>query len=123
MLLDFIINLADYFHSIVMPKSQQKPATQPGPTKPALSSAAKAAQCERVMEYKNAKASTIASSVKGKGVRYYDDDDVDNNENNDDDKGEDGEEGEGGSGDEGMEEVEEMESKCKSLTSSASIGL
>ncbi|KDN43373.1 hypothetical protein RSAG8_06157, partial [Rhizoctonia solani AG-8 WAC10335] len=50
--------------SEVMPKSSKpKPATQPKPSKPVLSSTAKAAQHKHVMEYKNAKASTIALSV------------------------------------------------------------
>ncbi|CAE6454715.1 unnamed protein product [Rhizoctonia solani] len=91
-----------------MPKSsKQKSATQPKPSKPALSSGAKAAQCERVTEYKNAKALTVASSVKGKVVRYYDDDDRTGNDGDNDDD----EEGGGGSDDEGMEEGEELEPK------------
>ncbi|KDN35536.1 hypothetical protein RSAG8_11493, partial [Rhizoctonia solani AG-8 WAC10335] len=98
-----------------MPKSsKQKPATQPKSSKPALSSAAKAAQRERVTEYENAKASTVALSVKGKGVRYYDDDDDGNNSNEDDqddDKGEGSEEGEDDGGDEEMDEDEEPESR------------
>ncbi|KDN43375.1 hypothetical protein RSAG8_06159, partial [Rhizoctonia solani AG-8 WAC10335] len=115
MSLDFAMDSAAYLRFIVMPKSSKpKPATQPKPSKPVLSSTAKAAQRERVTEYKNAKASTIASSVKGKGVRYYDDDDGngnggddDNGNVNDSEDGEDDEEGEGGSDGKKMEDGEE----------------
>ncbi|CAE6450401.1 unnamed protein product [Rhizoctonia solani] len=62
--------------------SKQKPTT--GSSKP-LSNAAKAAQRQHVTDYKSSKASAIASSVKGKGARYYDEyDDDDKNDKNDD---------------------------------------
>ncbi|CAE6442781.1 unnamed protein product [Rhizoctonia solani] len=58
-----------------MPKaSKPKPTTQPKSAKSALSSAAKAAQRERTTAYKNAKASAVASTLKHKKARYYEED-------------------------------------------------
>ncbi|KAF8670464.1 hypothetical protein RHS04_08599 [Rhizoctonia solani] len=87
-----------------MPKAtKSKPTTQP--SKPVLSSAEKAARRAHATEYKNAKASTVESTLKG--PRYHDED----NEDGGDDKGDCAGEGkgEGGGEEDGNGEEEENE--------------
>ncbi|GAB1519510.1 hypothetical protein RhiTH_002578 [Rhizoctonia solani] len=57
------------------------------PTKPVLSTAAKAARRERATEYKNAKASTIAPALQNKGFRYHSEDEDDERDTDDDQGG------------------------------------
>ncbi|QRW21894.1 hypothetical protein RhiXN_09481 [Rhizoctonia solani] len=121
-----------FIQTRIMPKAtKSKPATHSKPSKAALPSAARAAQRERTTEYKQAKASALASTVKGKGVHYHDEDDdegeddgevegVDNDSNGDNDnchnRSEDGKDGEDGEDEEAMDdakpEYEPYKSKC-----------
>ncbi|GAB1521014.1 hypothetical protein RhiTH_004104 [Rhizoctonia solani] len=87
-----------------MPKAtKSKPTTQP--SKPVLSSAEKAARRAHATEYKNAKASTVESTLKG--PRYHDEDDEDGGDDEGDCAGEG--EGEGGGEEDGNGEEEENE--------------
>ncbi|EUC61176.1 hypothetical protein RSOL_384960 [Rhizoctonia solani AG-3 Rhs1AP] len=72
-----------------MPKASKPTCTTKPPPKPILLSAAKAARCQRVQEYKSAKASALAPAAPCKGPCYHDKDgdgdDKDNaNDANDD---------------------------------------
>jgi hypothetical protein len=75
------------------------------PSKLVLSSAEKAARCAHATEYKNAKASTVESTLKG--PRYHDEDDEDGGDDKGDCAGEG--EGEGGGEEDGNGEEEENE--------------
>ncbi|CUA77673.1 hypothetical protein RSOLAG22IIIB_12767 [Rhizoctonia solani] len=119
--------------------SKQKPATG---SSNSLSNAAKATQRKRVTDYKNSKVSAVASSVKGKGIRYYDGDNDDDkndasNKNNDDDDDDDNHDGNKdgnsqdnsrdnsnknngkGSDDEDAEDYELPEAKCSQEVSNS----
>ncbi|CAE6448930.1 unnamed protein product [Rhizoctonia solani] len=87
-----------------MPKAtKSKPTTQP--SKPVLSSAEKAARRAHATEYKNAKASTVESTLKG--PRYHNEDDEDGGDDKGDCAGEG--EGKGGGEEDGNGEEEENE--------------
>ncbi|KAF8708342.1 hypothetical protein RHS03_03460, partial [Rhizoctonia solani] len=78
-----IIQLSD-----IGPHSQQHTMPKPTPpTKPVLSTAAKAARRERATEYKNAKASTITPALQNKGFRYHSEDEDDERDTDDDQGG------------------------------------
>jgi hypothetical protein len=87
-----------------MPKATKSKATTQ-PSKPVLSSVEKAARRAHTTEYKNAKASTVESALKG--PRYHDEDDEDGGDGEGDGTGEGKGKGSGEEDGNGEEEEDE----------------